>query len=256
VQQAKAELVQAILPDGAVAQRRLTCSSWPSRPRPGPASHLRPRGGADVRLGEVTPAAGGLAFTLACNGRGPGAPAPSRPAQRLERGRGRGGRPRPASRSRSRRAVSPARCRSRAARVAPGRRGPRPRRHLQREPGLLRRLDALRDAGPDGGRGRLRRHAGAGAASGAAHARRGWIAALPAAGLATAGTAARATAAVAAEAGCPDVAAHATPEEAAGHVAARVRAGDRVLVKGSRGMRMERAVEALLARLREGGRPC
>src|SRR3990170_8589539 len=96
-----------------------------------------------------------------------------------------------------------------------------------------------------------------GAASDAAHADAGrWIAALPAAGLTTAGAATRATAAAAAAAGCPDVAAPPTPEEAAAYVAARVRAGDRVLVKGSRGMRMERAVEALLARFQGGGRAC
>jgi UDP-N-acetylmuramyl pentapeptide synthase len=45
-----------------------------------------------------------------------------------------------------------------------------------------------------------------------------------------------------------------TPEAAAAHVAVRVTPGDRVLVKGSRGMRMERAVEALVAALERGER--
>jgi UDP-N-acetylmuramyl pentapeptide synthase len=49
--------------------------------------------------------------------------------------------------------------------------------------------------------------------------------------------------------GCPDVATFASPEGAAAHVLSRVARGDRVLVKGSRGMRMERAVDALLAGL-------
>ena len=49
--------------------------------------------------------------------------------------------------------------------------------------------------------------------------------------------------------GCPDVATFASPEGAAAHVLARVARGDRVLVKGSRGMRMERGVDALLAGL-------
>jgi UDP-N-acetylmuramyl pentapeptide synthase len=47
-----------------------------------------------------------------------------------------------------------------------------------------------------------------------------------------------------------------TPEDAAVHVADRLRPGDVVLVKGSRGMRMERAVEALLARLGAGAARC
>ena len=84
----------------------------------------------------------------------------------------------------------------------------------------------------------------------AAHVDAGrWIAGLPAAGLATTGAASRRTAETARAAGCPDVATFATPEEAAAHTAARAVPGDRVLVKGSRGMRMERAVEALLGRL-------
>jgi UDP-N-acetylmuramoyl-tripeptide--D-alanyl-D-alanine ligase len=85
-----------------------------------------------------------------------------------------------------------------------------------------------------------------------------WIAGLPAAGLATTGTASRRTAETARAAGCPEVATFATPEEAAAHAAARAVPGDRVLVKGSRGMRMERAVETLLGRLAAatGGRAC
>ncbi|MBI4011283.1 MAG: UDP-N-acetylmuramoyl-tripeptide--D-alanyl-D-alanine ligase [Candidatus Rokubacteria bacterium] len=261
VQQAKAELVQAIPPDGAVvlnADDPLVLAL---------AAEARARvltygraAGADVRLGEVTPAAGGLAFTLACNG--------TTVPVRL---------PLPGRHNawNAAAAVAVGLALGVPVEVAAGGLAgavPVKGRLVWRQAGSVRVLDdtynanpvslraalnALRDAGPDGGMwvvfGDMLE---LGAASDAAHAEAGrWIAALPAAGLATAGTAARATAAVAAEAGCPDVAAHATPEEAAGHVAARVRAGDRVLVKGSRGMRMERAVEALLARL-GGGRPC
>src|SRR5262249_12940292 len=101
-------------------------------------------------------------------------------------------------------------------------------------------LEALHEGGPNG---RMWVVFGdmleLGRASAAAHGDAGrWIAGLPVAGLVTAGPATRATAATAAAAGCPEVAACATPEEAAAHVAARVRPGDRVLVKGSRGMRM------------------
>jgi UDP-N-acetylmuramoyl-tripeptide--D-alanyl-D-alanine ligase len=144
-------------------------------------------------------------------------------------------------------------------------------------PGSLRAaLDALRDAGdvrPPGGRGpgggvlghpqggypppvggrawvilgdmlELGLHAEP------AHREAGlWVAAHQVAGLATAGARMRIAAAAARTAGCPDVAAYDTPEEAALHVAGRVAPGDRVLVKGSRGMRMEGAVETLLARL-------
>ena len=76
-----------------------------------------------------------------------------------------------------------------------------------------------------------------------------WIAALPVAGLAAVGSAIRLTAETARMGGCPDVATFASPEGAAAHVLERVARGDRVLVKGSRGMRMERAVEALMAGL-------
>lgn len=86
----------------------------------------------------------------------------------------------------------------------------------------------------------------------------GWVAALPVAGLTTVGAGMRLAAAGARAAGCPEVESCETPEAGALHVAGRVAPGDRVLVKGSRGMRMERAVAALLARLggEGGGAPC
>ena len=80
-----------------------------------------------------------------------------------------------------------------------------------------------------------------------------WMAALPVAGIAAVGSAIRMTAEAARAGGCPDVATFASPEGAAAHMLARVARGDRVLIKGSRGMRMERAVEAFMAGL--GTRP-
>ncbi len=76
-----------------------------------------------------------------------------------------------------------------------------------------------------------------------------WAAALPVAGLAAVGPAMRLAAEAARAAGCPDVASFANPEDAVAHLMPRLARGDRVLVKGSRGMRMERAVDALLAGL-------
>jgi UDP-N-acetylmuramoyl-tripeptide--D-alanyl-D-alanine ligase len=72
-----------------------------------------------------------------------------------------------------------------------------------------------------------------------------WIAAVPVAGLFTVGARARGAGEAARAAGCPDVSAWDTPPAAAAALAPRLEAGDRVLVKGSRGMRMEQAVEAL-----------
>lgn len=99
-----------------------------------------------------------------------------------------------------------------------------------------------------------------GAHTEAAHRDAGaWVAALPAAGFAAVGPAMRLAAEAARAGGCREVATFVEPVEAALHVAARVANGDRVLVKGSRGMRMERAVEALLSRLGrspEGSRGC
>ena len=112
-------------------------------------------------------------------------------------------------------------------------------------------LDTLRDV-PGGGRrfAILGDMLELGAHSEAAHRDVGlWAAALPLAGLVAVGPAMRRAAEVAREAGCPEVAVLAEPEAAAAHLASHLAPGDRVLVKGSRGMRMERAVEALLARL-------
>ena len=60
--------------------------------------------------------------------------------------------------------------------------------------------------------------------------------------------------------GCADVATFASPEGAAARMLERVARGDRVLVKGSRGMRMERAVRPSWpgsgsARRRRGAQP-
>jgi UDP-N-acetylmuramyl pentapeptide synthase len=84
----------------------------------------------------------------------------------------------------------------------------------------------------------------------AAHREAGvWVAGLPVAGFAAVGSAMGLAAERARAGGCPGVATFASPEGAAAHVLARVARGDRILVKGSRGMRMERAVDALLAGL-------
>jgi UDP-N-acetylmuramyl pentapeptide synthase len=88
----------------------------------------------------------------------------------------------------------------------------------------------------------------------AAHREAGaWLGALPVAGLLAVGPAMALTAEAARAAGCPEVATFASPEGAAAHALTRLTRGDRVLVKGSRGMRMERAVAALLAGLGQAG---
>jgi UDP-N-acetylmuramoyl-tripeptide--D-alanyl-D-alanine ligase len=112
-------------------------------------------------------------------------------------------------------------------------------------------LDALRED-PGGGRRWviLGDMLELGALTESAHREVGaWIAALPVAGLAAVGSAVRVAAEAARVGGCPDVATFASPEGAAAHILAKVGRGDRVLVKGSRGMRLERAVEALMAGL-------
>jgi UDP-N-acetylmuramoyl-tripeptide--D-alanyl-D-alanine ligase len=112
-------------------------------------------------------------------------------------------------------------------------------------------LDALREA-PGAGRRWviLGDMLELGTLTDAAHREVGaWVAGLPVAGLAAVGSAMRLAVESARAGGCPDVSTFASPEGAATHVLGRVARGDRVLVKGSRGMRMERAVDALLAGL-------
>jgi UDP-N-acetylmuramoyl-tripeptide--D-alanyl-D-alanine ligase len=116
-------------------------------------------------------------------------------------------------------------------------------------------LDTLREA-PGGGRRWviLGDMLELGAQSEAAHREVGtWVAALPVAGLMAVGPGMRLAAETARSAGCPEVATFASPEGAVAHALARVARGDRVLVKGSRGMRMERAVAALQAGLGAAG---
>lgn len=254
VQKAKGELVQAIPPDGRVVLNAddplVLALGRESRARVLTYGHAER---ADLRLGEVTATGSGVAFTVAA---GDGAAAVRLPlagrhnawnaAAAITVGVALGV-PLP------------------EAAEALARATPLKGRLAWREAGGTRILDDTYNANPASLRAALDALGAAGggrawvvfgdmlelgAASEAAHREAGrWVAALPAAGLATAGPAARATAAAARAAGCPEVAAFDTPEEAAAHVAARLGAGDRVLVKGSRGIRMERAVETLLARL-------
>jgi UDP-N-acetylmuramoyl-tripeptide--D-alanyl-D-alanine ligase len=112
-------------------------------------------------------------------------------------------------------------------------------------------LDALREA-PGGGRRWmiLGDMLELGGQTDAAHREVGaWVAALPVTGLLAVGPAMRLAAEAARLAGCQEVATFTTPEGAAEHALTRLGRGDRVLVKGSRGMRMERAVDVLLGRL-------
>jgi UDP-N-acetylmuramoyl-tripeptide--D-alanyl-D-alanine ligase len=116
-------------------------------------------------------------------------------------------------------------------------------------------LDALREA-PGGGRRWviLGDMLELGTITEAAHREVGtWVAGLPVDGLAAVGSAMRLAAEAARVGGCPDVATFASPEGAATYVLSRVARGDRVLVKGSRGMRMERGVDALLVGFRGAG---
>ena len=262
VQKAKGELVEAIPAEGVVilnaddplvlalaAAARGRVVTYGRAPR------------ADVRLSEVAPVEGGLHFTVAYGGE-------TVPMRLPLPGRHNAGNAAAAVAIGLALGVPLAAAAAGLGRVRPV----KGRLHWRRAGGvrllddtynaspvsLRAALDALREAGPDG---RVWVVFGdmleLGPASDAAHLEAGrWIATLPVAGLATAGAASRATAAEAAGAGCPDVAACATPQEAAAHVAARVRPGDRVLVKGSRGMRMEGAIAALLERLGGEGPAC
>jgi UDP-N-acetylmuramoyl-tripeptide--D-alanyl-D-alanine ligase len=258
VQEAKGELVEAIPPDGVVVLNGddPLVSALASRARGRVLTYGRTET-ADVRLGDVTVAGDGLTFTLVSGG----APVPVRLPL--------------AGRHNAWNAAGAA-----AVGVALGvplpdaalalaQAAPVKGRLVWREAGGVRVLDDTYNANPTSLRAALdalldgwerrpgrrlwvvlgdmlelgphdeRAHHDAGA----------WVAALPVDGLATAGPRTRGTAAVARAAGCPDVASFDAPEDAATHVLTRVAPGDRVLVKGSRGMRMERAMDVLLGGL-------
>ena len=80
------------------------------------------------------------------------------------------------------------------------------------------------------------------------------VAALPADELIGVGRAMRLAVEAAREAGLGEARHSTTFEDTVAHLLKRVVAGDLVLVKGSRGMRMERVVDALVARLARSGR--
>ncbi len=260
VQKAKGELVQAIPPDGVVvlnADDPLVAAL--AREARGRVVTYGRAAAADIRLGEVTATRGGLTFAVAFGGESAAVRLPLY-------GRHNAGNAAAAVAVGVALGVPLDAAAEALAYVTPlkGRLHAREVRGTlvlddtyNANPASLRAaLDALRESG---GEGRAWVVLGdmleLGAGSDAAHREAGrWIAALPAAGLATAGPAARLAAAAARDAGCPDVAAHDGPEAAATHVATRVAAGDRVLIKGSRGMRMERAVETLLGHLGAGDR--
>lgn len=257
VQKAKGELVEAIAPDGVVIlnQDDPLVAALATRARARVVTYGR-AATADVRLGDVTPVGDGLLFSLSAGG----GSAPVRlplcgrhnawnAAAAVAVGLGLG--------------VSLADAAAALERAVPVK-----GRLVWREAGGVRVLDDTYNANPaslraaldalgEGARSAVGRTwvvlgdmLELGVHSEAAHRDAGrWAAALPVAGLATAGPEMRLAGDAARAAGCPDVAAYDTPEGAAGHVAARVAPGDRVLVKGSRGMRMERAVEALLLHL-------
>jgi UDP-N-acetylmuramyl pentapeptide synthase len=75
------------------------------------------------------------------------------------------------------------------------------------------------------------------------------VAALPADELVGVGRAMQAAVEAAREAGLAEARHLTTFEDTVAHLLKRLAAGDLVLVKGSRGMRMERVVDALVARL-------
>jgi UDP-N-acetylmuramyl pentapeptide synthase len=80
------------------------------------------------------------------------------------------------------------------------------------------------------------------------------VAALPADELIGVGRAMQLAVEAAREAGLGEARHLTTFEDTVAHLLKRVVAGDLVLVKGSRGMRMERVVDALVARLARSGR--
>jgi UDP-N-acetylmuramoyl-tripeptide--D-alanyl-D-alanine ligase len=255
VQKAKGELVEAIPPDGVVvlnADDPLVVGLTPRSKAPTMTYGQADR--ADVRLGDVALGEGGLAFRLTAGaatadvrlplaGRHNAWHAAAAAAVGLALG------------------VPLDEAAAALALAAPVK-----GRLVWREAGGVRVLDDTYNANPMSVRAALdalREDPGGGrrwvifgdmlelgALTETAHREVGaWIAALPVAGLAAVGSAVRVAAEAARGVGCPDVATFASPEGAAAHILAKVGRGDRVLVKGSRGMRLERAVEALMAGL-------
>jgi UDP-N-acetylmuramoyl-tripeptide--D-alanyl-D-alanine ligase len=80
------------------------------------------------------------------------------------------------------------------------------------------------------------------------------VAALPADEFVGVGRGMQAAVEAAREAGLAEARHLTTFEDTVAHLLKRLAAGDLVLVKGSRGMRMERVVDALVARLARSGR--
>jgi UDP-N-acetylmuramyl pentapeptide synthase len=80
------------------------------------------------------------------------------------------------------------------------------------------------------------------------------VAALPAYELIGLGRATQVAVEAAREAGLTEARHFTTFEDTVAHLLKRLAPGDLVLVKGSRGMRMERVVDALVARLARSGR--
>jgi UDP-N-acetylmuramoyl-tripeptide--D-alanyl-D-alanine ligase len=259
VQKAKGELVEAIPPDGVVvlnADDPLVLG-LAARAR-GPVMTYGQADAADVRLGDVALVEGGLAFRLAAGratadvrlplaGRHNAWHAAAAAAVGLALG-------------------IPLDEAAAALALATPVKG----RLVWREAGGVRILDDTYNANPASVRAALdvlREAPGSGrrwvilgdmlelgAQTEAAHREVGaWVAALPVAGLLAVGPAMRLAAERARAAGCPEVATFASPEGAVAHVLSHLVRGDRVLIKGSRGMRMERAVAALLAGLEATG---
>ena len=265
VQKAKGELVEAIPPDGVVilnADDPLVLGL--ARQARGRVATFGSSADADVRVADVVPTADGLTFALMAGG-------VTVPVRLPLPGRHNAGNAAAAVAVGQVLGVPLAEAALALAEATPVR-----GRLVWREAGGIRilddtynanppslraALDVLRQAADAAGRGRTWVIFGdmleLGTLAETAHTDAGaWIAAVPVAGLLTVGRQARAAGVAARAAGCRDVLACDTPEEAASRLAPRLEAGDRVLVKGSRGMRMERAVEILLGELGAGVARC
>ena len=261
VQKAKGELVEAIPPDGVVilnADDPLVLGL--ARQARGRVATFGSSADADVRVADVVPTAAGLTFSLTAGGA-------TAPVHLPLPGRHNAGNAAAAVAVGQVLGVSLAEAALALAEATPVK-----GRLVWREAGGIRilddtynanppslraALDVLRQAADAAGRGRTWMIFGdmleLGTLAEAAHTDAGaWIAAVPVVGLLTVGPRARTAGVAARAAGCRDVLACDTPEEAASRLAPRLLAGDRVLVKGSRGMRMERAVEILRGELGAG----